>query len=139
MSKVSMDQIVGWAKRKGVIYPGSEIYGGFGNSYTYGPYGALLKKNIKDLWWTTFVEKRQDMVGIDGTILLHPKTWKASGHVDTFNDPMVDCKKCQARHRADHLIEEALDIPSADGMSCEEISQKIKENHIKCPKCGEKI
>lgn len=135
-NKVTMDQIVGWAKRKGVIYPGSEIYGGFGNSYTYGPYGALLKKNIKDLWWSTFIEKRQDMVGIDGTILLHPKTWKASGHVDTFNDPMVDCKKCQARHRADHLIEDALNIASADGVSCEEISQKIKDNNIKCPKCG---
>ncbi len=131
-----MDTIVGWAKRKGFIYPGSDIYGGFGNSYTYGPYGTELKNNIKKLWWKTFVNDRSDMVGIDGTILLHPKTWKASGHVDTFNDPMVDCKKCQSRHRADHLIEEALNIDSADGMSCEDISIKIKENKIKCPKCG---
>ncbi len=131
-----MEKIVGWAKRKGFIYPGSDIYGGFGNSYTYGPYGVEMKNNLKTTWWKMFVNDRADMVGIDGGILLHPKTWKASGHVDTFNDPMVDCKKCQARHRADHLIEDALDIKSADGMSCEEISQKIKNNQIKCPKCG---
>ncbi len=136
MTELSMNKIVGWAKRKGFIYQGSEIYGGFGNSYTYGPYGTELKNNIKKLWWKTFVNDRLDMVGIDGTILLHPKTWKASGHVDTFNDPMVDCKNCKSRHRADHLIEDALSIDSADGMSCEEISKKIKENKIKCPKCG---
>jgi len=100
-----MEQITALCKRKGFIYPGSEIYGGFANSYTYGPYGVQMKNNLKQLWWKMFVEDRSDMVGIDGTILLHPQTWKASGHVDTFNDPMVDCKNCQARHRADHLAE----------------------------------
>jgi len=130
-----MDQIVSLSKRRGFIYPGSEIYGGFANSYTYGPYGAQLKKNIKDLWWSLFVEKRGDMVGIDGPILLHPKTWKASGHVDTFNDPMVDCKNCNARHRADHLVETKLD-GSADGWALEKISKFIADEGIKCPKCG---
>lgn len=135
MLDVTMDQIVSFCKRRGFVYPGSEIYGGFGNSYTYGPYGALLKKNIKDLWWRMFVEEREDMVGIDGTILLHPKTWEASGHVETFNDPMMDCKKCQARHRADHLAETKMD-KNADGMSLEELTSFIAEQAIKCPNCG---
>lgn len=133
MTKI--DQIVALSKRRGFIYPTSEIYGGFANAYTYGPYGALLKKNVKDYWWSMFVEKRADMVGIDGPILLHPKTWKASGHVDTFNDPMVDCKQCKARHRADHLVETKLD-GSADGWALDKISSFIKEEGIKCPKCG---
>jgi len=132
---VSMEQITALSKRKGFIYPGSEIYGGFANSYTYGPYGAQLKNNIKNLWWKTFIENRQDMVGIDGTILLHPKTWKASGHVDTFNDPLIDCKKCNARHRADHLAETKMD-KNADGMSLEELNTFIANKKIKCPKCG---
>lgn len=133
----SIDQIVSLSKRRGFIYPTSEIYGGFANAYTYGPYGTQLKKNIKNLWWDQFVEKRADMVGIDGPILLHPKTWKASGHVDTFNDPMVDCKNCKARHRADHLVESKLD-GSADGWALEKLSQYIAEQGIKCPKCGMK-
>ncbi len=132
-----MDQITALCKRRGFIYPGSEIYGGFANSYTYGPYGTQLKKNIKNLWWSMFVERREDMVGIDGPILLHPKTWKASGHVDTFNDPMVDCKNCNARHRADHLVESKLD-GSADGWSLEKLSNFIEQEQIKCPKCGQR-
>lgn len=135
MSEVTMDQIVSLSKRRGFVYPGSEIYGGFANSYTYGPYGSQLKKNLKDLWWKMFVEERQDMVGIDGQILLHPKTWHASGHVEGFNDAMVDCKNCKARHRADHLIEEALNI-DAEGISEEDLTKLIVENAVKCPKCG---
>ncbi len=137
MSKTntSMEKIVSLAKRKGFVYPGSEIYGGFANSYTYGPYGVQLKNNIKNLWWHWFVEKRADMVGIDGTILLHPKTWKASGHVDTFNDPMVDCKDCQARHRADHLVEDKYE-GNVDGLSLAELDEKITDFGVKCPKCG---
>jgi glycyl-tRNA synthetase len=137
MSEVTMEQIVSLSKRRGFVYPGSEIYGGFANSYTYGPYGSQLKKNIKDLWWKTFVDQRKDMVGIDGQILLHPKTWHASGHVEGFNDAMVDCKECNARHRADHLIENALKI-DAEGLSEEDLTKLIEENDVKCPKCGKK-
>lgn len=131
-----MDKIVALSKRRGFIYPGSEIYGGFANSYSYGPYGAELKKNIKDLWWKTFVQSRRDMVGIDGPILMHPKTWHASGHVESFSDALVDCKKCKTRHRADHLIEEALDV-EAEGLTPEDLTKLIEENGIKCPKCGD--
>lgn len=130
-----MEQITALCKRKGFIYPGSEIYGGFANSYTYGPYGVQMKNNLKQLWWKMFIEQRSDMVGIDGTILLHPKTWQASGHVDTFNDPMMDCKVCQARHRADHLAETKMES-NADHMSLEELTNFIAEQGIKCPKCG---
>lgn len=132
-----MEQITALCKRKGFIYPGSEIYGGFANSYTYGPYGVQLKNNLKQLWWRMFIEQRSDMVGIDGSILLHPKTWQASGHVETFNDPMVDCRNCRARHRADHLVEIKLQ-GSADGMNLEALSSFIKEQGIQCPKCGVK-
>ncbi len=136
MSK-SMEKIVALCKRRGIIFPGSEIYGGFGNSYTYGPLGSELKKNIKDFWWKRFIQHREDVVGIDGTIILHPKTWKASGHVDGFNDQMVDCKECNARHRADHLVEDACDI-ECEGLSNEDVKKLIDENDIKCPKCGNK-
>lgn len=130
-----MENIVSLCKRRGFIYPGSEIYGGFANTYTFGPYGSELRKNIKDLWWKTFVRGRRDMVGLDGGILLHPKTWEASGHVKGFNDAKVDCKTCKARHRADHLIEKTLKI-EAEGLSEEDLTKLIEENKIKCPKCG---
>ena len=132
-----MDHIVSLCKRRGFIYPGSEIYGGFANSYTYGPYGIELKRNIKNLWWQTFVHQRKDMVGIDGGILLHPKTWHASGHVESFNDALVDCKECKSRHRADHLIEGALEV-EAEGLTAEDLTKLIEENDITCPKCGSK-
>ncbi|MDZ4217230.1 MAG: glycine--tRNA ligase, partial [Candidatus Gracilibacteria bacterium] len=132
-----MDKIISLCKRRGFVYPGSEIYGGFANSYTYGPYGAELKKNIKDLWWKIFVQSRRDMVGIDGGIMLHPRTWVASGHVEGFNDAMVDCKNCKARHRADHLIEGALNI-EAEGLNEADLTKLIEENDVKCPKCGKK-
>jgi len=130
-----MKNIVSLCKRRGFVYPGSEIYGGFANTYTYGPYGSELKKNIKDLWWKTFVQGRKDMVGVDGGIFLHPQTWRSSGHVESFSDAMVDCKSCQARHRADHLIEKVLDM-DAEGLSEAEITTLITENEVKCPKCG---
>ncbi len=127
--------IVALCKRRGFIYPGSEIYGGFANTYSYGPYGAQLKKNIKDLWWKTFVEKRSDMLGIDGPILLHPETWRASGHLDGFSDMLVDCKMCKSRFRADHLIE-SYGL-QAEGKNLGELTQIIHKD-IKCPKCGAK-
>jgi glycyl-tRNA synthetase len=132
---VEMEKIVALCKRRGFIYAGSEIYGGFANSYTYGPYGSALKKNVKDLWWKMFVTSRRDVVGIDGPILLHPKTWHASGHVAGFNDALVDCKECKARHRADHLIENATG-KDAEGLSVEELTKIIVDEKVKCPKCG---
>lgn len=131
----SLKPIVALCKRRGFIYPGSEIYGGFANTYSFGPYGAQLKKNVKDLWWQTFVQKRRDMVGLDGPILLHPKTWAASGHLEGFNDALIDCKACKSRFRCDHLIEEALG-QSADGLSLEQMTHLIHSKKVKCPKCG---
>lgn len=129
--------IVALAKRRGFIYQGSEIYGGFANTYSFGPYGIELKKNIKDLWWKTFVHARRDVVGLDGPILLHPKAWKASGHLDGFNDALIDCKSCKGRFRCDHLIEEATSL-DADGMSLAEMEELIQKHSIACPKCGAK-
>jgi glycyl-tRNA synthetase len=131
----SLKPIVALCKRRGFIYPGSEIYGGFANTYSFGPYGAQMKKNIKDLWWQMFVQKRRDMVGLDGPILLHPKAWKASGHLDGFNDALIDCKACKSRFRCDHLIEEALNQP-ADGLTLHEMTDLIHKHKVKCPKCG---
>src|SRR5271157_613825 len=125
----TLKPIVALCKRRGFVYPGSEIYGGFANTYSYGPYGAELKKNIKDLWWKTFVHEREDMVGIDGPILLHPLTWKASGHLEGFNDAMIDCKQCKGRFRVDHLIEDNLHLDVA-GMSLENMTLLIKEKQI---------
>lgn len=130
-----LQSIVALAKRRGFVYPGSEIYGGFANTYSYGPYGAELKKNLRDLWWKTFVHLREDMVGMDGPILLHPRAWEASGHVAGFSDALVDCKKCKSRLRADHLLEKALKR-DVEGLSMPEMDALIKENRIPCPKCG---
>ena len=94
-----MEKIVSLCKRRGFVFPGSEIYGGLANSYEYGPLGVELKKNIQDEWWNTFVRRRSDMVGLDSSIILHPKVWEASGHVAGFSDSMVDCKKCHTRTR----------------------------------------
>lgn len=131
----TLKPIVALCKRRGFIYPGSEIYGGFANTYSFGPYGAQLKKNIKDLWWATFVQKRRDMVGLDGPILLHPKTWAASGHLDGFNDALIDCKVCKSRFRADHLIEEALH-KNADELTLQQMTDLVQTYKVKCPKCG---
>src|SRR3989344_4883246 len=99
----TMEQIVSLAKRRGFVYPGSEIYGGLANSWDYGPLGAQLKKNIKDHWWRFFVQRRDDMVGLDAALVMNPKVWEASGHTANFSDPLVECKKCHARFRADQI------------------------------------
>lgn len=135
MSQDSLKNIVALAKRRGFVYPGSEIYGGFANTYSYGPYGVELKRNIKDLWWKRFVNGRDDMVGLDGPILLHPKAWHASGHVEGFNDALVDCKECKARLRADHLLEKALNR-DVEGLSMSDLSKLFVDHKITCPKCG---
>ncbi len=108
------DKIVALCKRRGFVYPSSEIYGGLANSYDYGPMGAALLRNIRNLWWKTFIQKRHDMVGLDSSIILHPAVWKASGHVDSFSDAMIDCKHCQMRTRADHLVEDYLESKGTD-------------------------
>ena len=108
-SQPSLDTIVSLAKRRGFVFPTSEIYGGLANAYNYGPMGSVLLKNIRDAWWHTFITKRHDMVGLDSAIMLHSKTWVASGHVDSFSDPLVEDIKTQKRYRADHLIEEWLE------------------------------
>lgn len=140
MSKKLLDSlkpIVALCKRRAFVYPGSEIYGGFANTYSYGPYGVQLKRNIASLWWNLFVTSREDIVGIDGPILLHPKVWQASGHLEGFSDLLIDCKSCKTRHRADHLIEKALHI-DVEGKSPEEITRIIQEENISCPKCKSK-
>jgi glycyl-tRNA synthetase len=109
-----MEKIVSLCKRRGFVYPGSEIYGGLANTYDYGPLGAELKKNIKDLWWKYFIHSREDMVGLDGGIILSPKIWEASGHVQNFKDPLVECKKCHKRFRPDKL-EDASKCPECGG------------------------
>lgn len=129
-----MEKIVSLAKRRGFVFPACDIYGGFANSYSYGPYGAELKSNIKQLWWKTFVHDQENIVGIDGPILLHPKLWEASGHTEGFNDALVDCKACKKRFRADHLIEEATGEDLEGSLA--EMSTALAK--IKCPECGKK-
>ncbi len=131
-----MEKVVSLCKRRGFVYPGSEIYGGLANTWDYGPYGAVLKKNVKDIWWKRFVEDRDDMVGLDSAILMNPKTWEASGHVSSFSDPLVDCKSCNERFRGDKLLEEK-GIKGTESMSLEQVSTKLKsDENMKCPNCG---
>jgi len=136
MSQTVMEKVAALCKRRGFVFPGSEIYGGFANTWDYGPYGAELKRNIKEFWWKTFVRERDDVVGLDAGILMNPKVWEASGHVASFSDPLIDCKKCKERIRGDKLIEENLGIEAAVGKTLKEVTEIIKENKLKCPKCG---
>lgn len=136
MKENSLQAIVSLCKRRGFVYPASSIYGGFANTYSYGPYGVELKKNIRDLWWKRFVRSREDIVGIDGPILLHPKVWQASGHIDGFSDLLVDCRSCKKRFRADHLLEkEGKDV---EGMEPSEVDLLLKEANLACSACGKR-
>lgn len=132
---VTMDTIVSLARRRGFVFPGSEIYGGLANTWDYGPLGVELKRNIKNAWWEFFVHGREDIVGVDGSILLHPRVWEASGHVQEFHDPLIDCRNCRARYRADSLIEEKLGR-SAEGLPLSELTDVIKSSNMACPVCG---
>lgn len=136
MPAPSLEHIVNLCKRRGFIFPGSDIYGGLANSWDYGPLGTELKNAIRDWWWDTFVRRRQDMVGIDAAILMNPKVWEASGHVANFNDAMVDCTRCKARLRADHLIEEFDSSVKVEGKSPQELTALIRERNIPCPSCN---
>jgi len=131
---MAMEKITSLCKRRGFVFPCSEIYGGLSGIYSYGPYGAELKNNIKKLWWNKFVRQRDDIVGMDGPILLHPKVWEASGHTTGFNDAMVDCKKCKKRFRADHLVEETAGKDMEGDLGG--MTRVLKEQKIKCPNCG---
>ncbi|HWV24883.1 MAG TPA: glycine--tRNA ligase [Thermomicrobiales bacterium] len=132
----TMDKIVALSKRRGFVFPGSDIYGGLANTWDFGPLGVELRNNIKQLWWRTFVQHRRDMVGLDAGILMHPRVWEASGHVVNFNDPLVDCKTCKSRFRADHLLEDKLGIENAEALTPEEMSRILREKNPPCPVCG---
>ena len=140
MKKLTMEKIVSLCKNRGYVYPGSEIYGGLANTWDYGPLGVELKNNIKKAWMKKFVQENKYNVGLDAAILMNPEVWVASGHVGNFSDPLIDCKECKTRHRADKLIEEWAHEQGkdmiADGMTDEQMINFIKENHIVCPNCG---
>ena len=134
-SEKTMDTIVNLCKARGFIFPGSEIYGGLSNSWDYGPLGVEFKNNVKKAWWKKFVQESPTNVGVDAAILMNPQVWVATGHVGGFSDPLMDCKDCKTRHRADKLIEDFTG-ESADGWSNEKMMDFIKEHHIQCPNCG---
>ncbi len=136
---IKMDELVAFTKRRGFIFPSSEIYGGFAAVYDYGPYGVELAKNIRETWWKAMVQNHPDIVGLDSSIFMSPKVWEASGHVGGFSDPMAECKQCHTRSRADHLLEE-IDIFADEKMSDEEVGGLLRDysQKITCPKCGQK-
>jgi len=139
--KATMEKIVALAKNRGFIFPGSEIYGGLANTWDYGPLGVEYKNNVKRAWWKKFVQCSEYNVGLDAAILMNPRTWEASGHVGGFSDPLIDCRECQSRFRADKLIEEyqqanGLPVETVDGWSNEKLETYIREHEIPCPECG---
>ena len=141
MTNLTMDKIVALCNNRGFIFPGSDIYGGLANTWDYGPLGVEFKNNVKKAWWRKFVQESPYNVGMDCAILMNPETWVASGHVVNFNDPLMDCKSCKARFRADKLIEDyanehGLTDIHPDGWSNEKMSEYIAEQCIKCPECG---
>ena len=139
MEKVTMEKLVSVCKQYGYIFQWSEIYGGLSNSWDYGTLGVELKNNLKKAWWKKFIEERENIYGLDSAIIMNPEVWVASGHVGGFSDPLIDCKKCKSRHRADKLIEEFTEgKETGDGWSNEKLEKYIEENDIKCPKCGSK-
>lgn len=133
----TLDKIISLCKRRGFVFPSSEIYGGFAAVYDYGPYGVELENNIKKEWWKTMVQTREDIVGLDSAIFMHPKIWEASGHVAGFSDPLVECKSCHFRLRADHLLGE-IGVAADEKISKEEINDLFSKNKekVKCPTCG---
>ena len=135
MNNLTMEKLVNICKQHGFIFQGSEIYGGLANTWDFGPLGAELKSNIKKAWMKKFIQEDVNNVGLDSAILMNPKTWEASGHIATFSDPLIDCKNCKTRHRADKLVE-SDGMEDAGGMSHEELMTYIKEHNIVCPNCG---
>ena len=148
MKELNMTDLVALCKTRGFIFAGSEIYGGLANTWDYGPLGVELKNNIKKLWWNRFIEQSPNSAGIDCAILMNPKVWEASGHLSEFGDPLMDCRVCKSRHRADKLIEQWLfdqeakgnkvNAPNIEALSDKELEQFIEEHNIVCPNCGKK-
>ena len=136
MEKLEMEKMVNYCKQYGFVYQGSEIYGGLANTWDYGPLGCRLKNNVKDLWRKRFIQENKNSYEIDADILMHPKVWEASGHTTSFSDPLVDCKNCKSRYRADNLISSYTNLVNPDLMSDEEMIRYIRDNQIQCPKCG---
>ena len=136
MSKFDFNKITTHLITSGFYFQGSEIYGGLSNTWDYGPLGSEIKNNIKKMWWKKFVQQSPTNVGIDAAILMNPKVWEATGHVKTFNDPLIDCKCCKQRFRADQLIENQFPDVNVAGMTNEQMMEFIKNNHVKCPNCG---
>ena len=139
--KATMEKIVALCKNRGYIFPGSDIYGGLANTWDYGPLGVEFKNNVKKAWWKKFVQESKYNVGLDSAILMNPKTWEASGHLGNFADPLIDCKECKARYRADKLIEDyqreqGMEPEVVDGWTDEQLENYIKENNVPCPECG---
>lgn len=141
-AELTMEKVVALAGNRGFVYPGSEIYGGLANSWDYGPYGAELLRRVKDAWWKSFVTEHELNVGIDSGILMNPEVWVASGHVGGFSDPLIDCRACNSRYRADQLVENFFEEQgrehSVEGLSNEDLVSLIRDEGIPCPKCGEK-
>ncbi len=140
MAKLTMDKLVALCKGRGFVYSGSEIYGGLANTWDFGPLGVLLKNNIKAAWWKKFVQESPYNVGLDSAILMNPEVWVASGHLGGFSDPLVDCKNCKSRHRADNLIEDYLnkkgEKANIAGWTNEQLEAFLKEHSVPCPVCG---
>ena len=131
----SMEKLIALCKGRGFVFSGSEIYGGLANTWDYGPLGVELKNNVKKAWWKKFVQQSPYNVGLDSAILMNPSVWVASGHVGGFTDPLMDCKSCKTRHRADKLIEDAAGV-APNGWSFEQMEDFIEEKKIVCPACG---
>ncbi len=137
MNKLTMDKLVALCKGRGIIFAGSEIYGGMGNTWDYGPVGVEIKNNIKRAWWKRFVQESENSFGVDAAILMNSRVWDASGHTASFSDPKMDCKKCKSRMRADTLISaHAKGAVNPDTMSNEEMQEYIAKHKLVCPKCG---
>lgn len=136
MEEKKFEEIVTHAQVSGYVYPGSQIYGGLANSWDYGPLGVLLKNNVKNAWWKKFVTEQPMNVGLDPAIIMNTKVWEATGHITNFSDPLIDCKHCKSRHRADDLIEKQAHI-SADGWTNDQMISYIRDHQIKCPICGD--
>lgn len=135
--KLKMEDLVNYCKQYGYIFQGSEIYGGLSNTWDYGSLGVELKNNVRKLWWKKFIQENPYNYGLDSAILMNPEVWVASGHVASFADPLIDCKNCKSRHRADKLVEEfTMGAETGDGWPAEKLENYIKEKHIVCPNCG---
>ena len=136
MEEITMKDMMNICKQYGFIYQGSEIYGGLANTWDYGPLGSIIKDNIKASWKKRFIQERDNAYEVDAAILMHPRVWEASGHVTSFSDPLIDCKQCKTRHRADNLISDFDSTVDVDAMTEKEMMDYIKEHNVPCPKCG---